>query len=210
MSVTVSPIYLLDVGSNTAVEAELRDAIEEQQLADWEALWVPSLIEAIKRLHAASVPRSKWPQSRHWHWRDKLQAIEQLLAHKTFSIVCRGETQGLMVVNLTKAARHPDHKGKPLAYVEYLETAPWNRPELFGQPRYRGIGMLLIRAAIALSEEEEFKGRIGLHSLPQADRFYREKCGMTDLGEDGGYQNLRYFEMTPEQAQTFVKGEGRK
>ncbi len=209
MSVTVSPIYLLDVSSNSPVEAELRDAIEEQQLADWEALWMPALIDAIKRLHAAGVPRNKWPQSWHWNWRDKLQAIEQLLAHKTFSIVCQGETQGLMVVNLTKTARHQAQRGKPLAYVEYLENAPWNRPELFTPQRYRGVGKLLIRAAIALSDEEEFKGRIGLHSLPQADRFYAEKCGMSDLGQDSGYQNLRYFEMTPEQAKTFIeKGEG--
>lgn len=209
MSVTISPIYLLDVGSNAPVEAELRDAIEEQQLVDWEALWMPSLFEALRRLRDEGVPRDKWPQSRHWNWRDKLQAMAGLASLKTFSIVCGGETQGLMAANLDCATSRLITKA-PLAYVEYLESAPWNRPELFGRPRYRGVGMLLIRAAIALSEEEEFKGRIGLHSLPQADRFYREKCGMTDLGEDNGYQNLRYFEMTPEQAQAFVKGEGRK
>jgi hypothetical protein len=209
MSVTISPVYLLDVGTNSAVEADLRDAIEDQQLADWEALWRPTLMDAIKRLHAAGVPRREWPQSRHWDWRDKLQAIERLLAHKAFCIVCRGETQGLMVANLTKTARHPQERGKPLAYIEYLENAPWNRPELFKPPRYRGVGSLLVRTAIELSVQEEFKGRIGLHSLPQADQFYGATCGMTDLGPDEAYQNLRYFEMTPEQAKTFVeKGEG--
>lgn len=46
----------------------------------------------------------------------------------------------------------------------------------------------------------------GLHSLPQANGFYANTCGMTDLGP--GYDNLRYFEMTPEQAQVFIaKGE---
>ncbi len=48
----------------------------------------------------------------------------------------------------------------------------------------------------------------GLHSLPQANGFYANTCGMTDLGPDPGYDNLRYFEMTPEQAQVFIaKGE---
>jgi hypothetical protein len=46
-------------------------------------------------------------------------------------------------------------------------------------------------------------GRLGL-SLPQADAFYR-KIGMTDLGQDSAYQNLRYFEMTAEQARAFLE-----
>ncbi len=201
----ISRIHLLDVKSDTAVEAELHDAIEDAQLADWEALWRPALDAAIQQLHRTGVPRRQWPQSRHWDWRAKLKAIEQLLAHRTFCIVCQGETQGLMVVNLTKTARIERERGKPLGYVEYLENAPWNRPELAGAPRYRGVGSILLRAAVELSLQEEFKGRIGLHSLPQADRFYRDTCGLTDLGPDSAYDSLRYFEMTPEQAEIFSK-----
>jgi hypothetical protein len=203
MTITVSTVVLLDVQADAAVEAELRDAIEEPQLADWEALWRPALDNAIRRLHAAGVPRDQWPQSRHWDWRAKLQAIEQLLAHRTFCVVCAGETQGMMAVNLTKTARLEAQRGRPLVYVEYLENAPWNRPELFSLPRYRGVGSILIRTAIEASIQEEFKGRIGLHSLPQADRFYQHTCGMTDLGPDSAYHDLHYFEMTPEQAQAF-------
>ena len=46
--------------------------------------------------------------------------------------------------------------------------------------------------------------RIGLHSLPQANGFYANTCGMTDLGADLDHRGLRYFEMTPEQAQAFI------
>ena len=96
-----------------------------------------------------------------------------------------------------------------MSYVEYLEVAPWNRAELGAKPRLRGVGTVLLTAAVALSNGEGFKGRIGLHSLPQADAFYR-KIGMTDLGPDAAYQNLRYFEMTVEQARAFFeKEEGR-
>lgn len=28
---------------------------------------------------------------------------------------------------------------------------------------------------------------------------------MTDLGQDSDYQNLRYFEMTPKQAEAFIR-----
>jgi len=203
MTVTTSRVYLLEVASDELVDAELHDAIEETHLADWEALWKPSLEEAIRRLHKAGVPRDKWPQSRHWDWRDKLSEIEKLLAKQCFSVVCQGETQGLMAVDLTKSARVGEQRGKPIVYVDYLETAPWNRPELYKPPRFRGVGSILVRTAIECSQQEEFKGRIGLHSLPQADQFYREKCGMTDLGPDSAYQNLRYFEMTQEQARVF-------
>ncbi|WP_314964497.1 GNAT family N-acetyltransferase, partial [Bradyrhizobium cosmicum] len=71
------------------------------------------------------------------------------------------------------------------------------------------VGSALITAAIALSEDEGFKGRLGLHSLPQADDYYR-KIGMTDLGQDVAYQNLRYFEMTSEQARAFFEQEGER
>jgi hypothetical protein len=209
MTVTVSPVYLLDIAADAAVDAELRDAIEEAQLADWEALWKPSLEEAIRRLHAQKVPRNRWPQSRHWDWRDKIRAIERLLAHQTFCIVCKGQTQGLMAVNLTIPTRIREQRGKPMVYVEYLESAPWNRPELFSPHRYRGVGKILMRAAIECSLQEEFKGRVGLHSLPQADEFYRDKCGMTDLGTDAAKQDLRYFEMTPEQALLFIQKGGK-
>jgi L-amino acid N-acyltransferase YncA len=74
-------------------------------------------------------------------------------------------------------------------------------------PRYRGIGSILVRAAIELSKQEEFKGRIGLHSLPQADSFYSTTCGMSDLGveAESPYAPMRYFEMTSEQAEAFIK-----
>ena len=62
----------------------------------------------------------------------------------------------------------------------------------------------LIRAAIAVSEEEEFRGRIALHALPQSEAFYTKF--MEDLGIDPSMERLRYFEMTEEQAHKFMKG----
>src|SRR5258706_1341 len=81
-------------------------------------------------------------------------------------------------------------------------TALWNRFRLVPEPQFKGIGRLLLAAAISLSVSEEFAGRIGLHALPQAESWYRDVCGMTDLGIDG--TGMRYFEMTEAQAQTFV------
>lgn len=209
MTVEVSKVYLLDGGTGEAVEAELRDAIEQAQIDDWAKHWIPAILAVIQDLVARQVPRPDWPQSLHWNWSKKIARVQGLLAFPGFSVVARGVTQGLAQFDLTKACREPGQKGKPLVYVEYLEVAPWNRAELGAKPRLRGVGTVLLTAAVALSIDEGFKGRIGLHSLPQADAFYR-KIGMTDLGPDPAYQNLRYFEMTVEQARAFFeKEEGR-
>jgi hypothetical protein len=205
--VDVSTIYLLDSASQQAVPAELRDAIEVAQLQDWKAHWQPALIAILQEMDRRGLPRVQWPQSWHWNWEAKLAQVQGLLAFRGFSVTCEGMTQGFMRVDLNQSAREPSQAGKPLVYVDYLEVAPWNRPELGQTPRFRGVGSALVTAAVALSEEEGFKGRVGLHSLPQADAFYRDRCGMTDLGPDAAVQNLRYFEMTVDRAQAFLEEE---
>lgn len=205
MTVTVSPVYLFDVERQAAVSAELLDAITDRQLADWEGEWLPELFKSVQLLHRAGVERGQWPQSRHWNWRQKTTALQEFLAHQGFSVVCNGMTQGMMIVDTTvHRCRIPGQEKKELVYVEFVENAPWNRPELRTPPLYRGVGSILMRAAIAFSQELEFKGRIGLHSLPQANGYYANHCGMTDLGTDADYQELRYFEMTAEQADAFI------
>lgn len=205
MTVEVTEVHLLDVASGELVAAELWHVITEEQLADWEGEWVPELFRAMQRLRRAGVERALWPQSRHWDWRRKVAELQGMLANPGFSIVCGGLTQGMMIVDAVKRRGRLDvQRGQHLVYVEFVENAPWNRAELFDPPRYRGVGSILIRAPVALSEELEFRGRIGLHSLPQANGFYANTCGMTDLGADPDYEGLRYFEMTPEDAQAFI------
>ena len=209
MTVPVSVVHLLNVSTGESEAAELTHAITEQHLADWEGEWLPALFNAIQRLKRDGVARWHWPQSRHWNWRNKVNALHGMLASPGFAIVCDGLTQGLMIVDTaTHRCRIDVRNGRHLVYVQFVENAPWNRPELFTPPRYRGVGSILIRAAVALSEELEFRGRIGLHSLPQANSFYANTCGMTDLGTDLDYEGLHYFEMTPEQAQAFVNKGG--
>lgn len=65
------------------------------------------------------------------------------------------------------------------------------------QPRYLGVGTVLIAEAIRLSAEMQLQGAIGLHSLPQAERFYAERCRMTRVAQDPDYFDLAYFEFTP-------------
>src|SRR5205085_6010445 len=109
----------------------------------------PALVSVLQELARRGVPMANWPQSWHWDWRAKTAQVKGLLAYHGFSVVCAGLTQGLMRVDLNRLARIPAQKGKPLVYVDYIEVAPWNRPDL-GQPaRYRGVGSALLVAAVA-------------------------------------------------------------
>ena len=184
------------------MEAELIESIDESHLRGVESEWMPVLLKRVMTLIGQGRPRSDWPQSSHWDWRAKMDRIRGLLAFRTFALMCEGQLQGLMQINTAHVCRLPGQAGKHLAYVDYVESAPWNRAEIANAPRFGGVGSIMIRTAIEVSREEGFQGRIGLHSLPRSEPFY-SRCGMTDLGIDGNYENLRYFEMTPEQATAF-------
>lgn len=205
----VSEIVLLQRETNELVPAELWDAITDKNLADWEHAWTPELLQRLLVLAKQGVAQKHWPQSFHWNWRDKAQSIKGLLDRQCFSVVCDDMTQAMMITDLSRRAQLESQKTDHLVYVDYVEAAPWNRSELSGvAPRYSMCGSVLINAAIQYSIMEGFKGRIGLHSLPQANGFYANHVGMTDLGLDADAHNLRYFEMTPEQAEEFIKKGG--
>lgn len=205
-----SPVYLLGP-ARTAVEAELWDDISPEHVALWTKGWKPEIDALRDRLTQDKVPRDKWPQDLHWDWSDKADATRTTLAYQRFALTCEDRLQGLMLVNLVKAtARLPEQHGKHLVYVEFVSTAPWNRPDFVDEPRFVGVGSVFIRVAVELSRAEGFRSRIGLHSLPQAEKFYRKTCGMTDLGPDTGYYGLTYFEMTEAQATTFTTEPPRK
>ena len=127
------------------------------------------------------------------------------MTYRILGIECGGQIQGLMLIALGEDCRIESQKGKNLVYVDYLSAAPWNSKATAATPKYKLVGKVLLQAAIEISEDEGFKGRIGLHSLPQSEPWYIN-CGMTDLGIDADYQKLRYFEMTPEQATAFTHG----
>lgn len=174
------------------MSADLYDSILPKHLDDHEQHWKP-------------FSASKVTQHTHWDWRKKLAYYSQL-AYQSFAIECMGMTQGLMIVNTMQRARISSQANQHLVYVEYLESAPWNRG---ATPKLKGIGTVMMAAAIQLSIDEGYRGRIGLHSLPQADSFYRDRCRMTDLGPDKSYHPripLRYFEMTEAQAANYLKG----
>ncbi len=99
----------------------------------------------------------------------------------------------------------PGCSGLNVIYVEYLEAAPWNQRVYMGdERRFDRVALAMLRIAVQISLEEGHEGRIALHSLPQAEWFYRPS--FEDMGIDPE-ENLRYFELATERVPLFVQGE---
>lgn len=204
------PIELIRRADNEFVAAELLEGIRPEDLALVERVWGPERLRIYQSLLKSGVPRGEWPESLHWDWTKKAKELK-LLASSGFGIVCEGAWQGVLLAKTAGcAARLANEKGKPIVYLDYLETAPWNWPiqAIVQAGTYRSVGSVLFRQAVVLSMKEGFHGRVGLHSLPQAERFYEHVCGMTPVARDTAKQNLLYFEFTREQAQNFLDDQG--
>ena len=132
-----------------------------------------------------------------------------MLAISFYGLRSGGNLQGLMkLITVGYGGRLAEQAGKPVVYVDYLESAPWNIKPLMNalgkSPLLGGIGTRLLEAAVQKSIEEGFKGRLALHSLPTSEQFYLKACGMTAVGRDPAKQNLLWLEFTAEQADRFI------
>jgi hypothetical protein len=189
--------------------ASLFEGIDESNLLSFERDWriafdtrVPADASSAERIAANA-------QDAHWDWRRLAEIRGNPLLYQMYAVECAGRMQGIMLVKKGGSfSRHPDHPNADMIYVERIATAPWNRPRFMDKPIYKGIGQLLLAAAVNLSFDEELGGRIGLHALSDAEAFYRDVIGMTDFGRDEDHYGLCYFELSSTQAQAFLNPQG--
>ncbi len=209
---SVHPTQLGRVATGALVDAELHDSLSLDDLFDAEKLWAPEKIEIIRELTARNVQKTAWPQSLHWNWAKKAAGLKPYApgpfsAYRLFGVRAEARWQGLLLCRCVGSQTRGDPAGRDLVYVEFVETAPWNWTvaEVGRVPLFKGIGFQLVDIAIRWSDDLGFRGRLGLHSLPQADPFYGRVCRMRDFGPDPNHHNLRYFEMDDLQARTFLE-----
>lgn len=191
-------VHIIRREDDSEVEAKLLDGVKPEDLLLVERNWTSKRQEIMQHLLAANVPRKQWPESLHWDWSKKAQDLK-FLGTFGWTLECGGEFQGVMLVETASHFANLDEdRGKPLVYIDYLETAPWNLnyAELSQQGMYRGIGQVLFHMAVKHSKEEGFHGRVGLHALPQTESYYEQACGMTRFSKDPDKQNLVYFELS--------------
>lgn len=184
--------------------AVLYTPIADNNVDDFETRWRPEMITRLATLITHDEVEAANLQDTHWKWRKKQQARSNRFDWASFAVECNGETQGLMFVRTVGFARLDSQRNLPLIYIDLVSTAPWNRYGFTDTPLYKGIGPLLLGAAISLSVSEGLDGRLGLHALPQSESWYRDRQ-MTELGPDKSHpQNLVYFEFTSADALAYV------
>ena len=126
-----------------------------------------------KRERMLKVLRGEKPEHFHWEWDNKASYVKDLLAYDFFAIECQGVIEGLMLTeSVAHRAELPPDQGKPILYIEFIETAPSSTIVLSDLPHYRGVGTRLMEGAIQHSMELEFEGRVGLLALSQAEQYY--------------------------------------
>lgn len=198
------PIKIARNRPRELVDALMLTELSPTVLTDTEKEWGPIRRAAAYRLHREG-RFQELPEHFGWDWGKKSQNLE-LIAYRCFGIECDQKMQGLLMAKVAGRYAYLDpDKGKDLVYVEYLEAAPWNVYPLVDEPEYKGVGPMLMKTAVELSYDEGFHGRVGLHSLPQAEEFYRDTCGMHGCGPDPtNPENLPYYEMTRDIAMRFT------
>jgi len=129
---------------------------------------------------------------------------------RVFGVKADSQWQGMLLARATGHYTRLGQLGRELVYLSYVESAPWNweEPAIGQEPRYKGVGSQLVELAARWSQQLGFGGRLGLHAIPQAEDFYRRRCGMTDLGPDPdpNYRGMHYFEFIEDQVNKFLKG----
>jgi hypothetical protein len=203
-------VLIYDRRKKDLVPATFHDNVTFDQIEEAESQWKPVRAEAIERLlDMGKTPEevTRLVQHAHWDWSRKAgKLLDDLLSIRCFAIERKGQWQGLAMLELAAHfSQIPPDRGKPLVYVDFLETAPWNLASLVDEPKYGLIGIRMIEAAIRLSKEEGFHGRVGLLALPQAEDFYEKSCGMKRV-QEAGRHGMAWYELTREDASAFLKG----
>lgn len=164
-------------------------SLSAKHLADFDTFWK-------SRLQTSS------EEDRHWDWVNKYLKLSTPNYEK-YAVECESITQGLMILELD-CYRSRLEPNKSIVYLDYLNTAPWNRPSIQNPPSYKGVGTALFTLAVKRSFALDYKGRLCLHALPSAEGFYT-KLKMVDFGCDPDKQNLKYFELASDKAVEIVK-----
>lgn len=200
-------------GHYEAVDGVLIRGLSRNEVLEAAESWQIPREELRRELDRAGVQpdADEYPESLHWDWFEKLlrNTLGRPEPHLFSSVKVGGRWEGLLLTKMgeQRRARLLPDEGQRLVYGDFMETAVWNMsiPTLAKAAELVGVGAVFMREIIEESVVLGWNGRVGLHSLPKAERRY-QKWKMTKLGRDPDYQGLAYFEFTADQASEFLKG----
>ena len=196
-------IKLVDGLTGQLVDAILFEGLSEKNIQDHEELWIP-VLEKANKISKEKGERLVVAEDAHWRWSKKVNSTAGQLAFRHYAIEYENITEGLMLIALV-GHQSRITPSKDIVYIDYLSVAPANRQVIQTPPKLKAIGSVFFNYAIQVSVEEGMNGRIGLHALPNAASWYRDKLGLTPFGKDFSYHNLEYFELSEKKSQKMLE-----
>ena len=142
------------------VAAVIHDLLTLEALFAAEEQWCLQRIAVLRELASAGIhdARAGWPQSIHWSWARKAATcaparLEALGDVRLFGIEAAGQWQALLFGLSEGYYSRLGAKGRPVVYVDFVESAPWNWDitPLNKVGRYRGAGVQLMELAVTWS-----------------------------------------------------------
>ncbi|MEO1353908.1 MAG: GNAT family N-acetyltransferase [Cyanobacteria bacterium J06635_15] len=176
----LQPIQIVRYSDGQLVEAVLTE-LAQRHLEDFNRRWRIQLVEL-------------GAEDKFWDWAYKKRIAQTGSGYESYAIEWNEITQGLLALETHYHRSQIDSdRGQPLVYVQALATAPWNRRTAQSGRQFSGIGALLLNFARRRSLQLGYGGRVALHALPNAERFY-EALNMMNFDPDPDYDGLVYFE----------------
>jgi hypothetical protein len=198
-------------GTEEIVLAVLIDglAIEDADQAD--QLWEGAFFDLAAKYANAGLRTDLLPPSWVWDWRTKMEEEAKPEWH-FFGIEYEGKMQGMLAIDIyQQPCAHSVGLPKEVSglYLCYICAAPWNMGYYLRQvgeeAQFNDVGSALLEVAVYKSIECGCEGRLILHSLKEAEHFYRKR-GMMEMGADNRHpQYLVRFELSAEGAKRLLE-----
>ncbi len=186
-----------------SVDAELLSPVNTEDLVEAESKWLPKLRDVYTEMIAQG------QLDRVYAWQSRWKSKDEILNDPNYLVIgvkASNQIQGLAKL-IVKGHSSKVDGVSPIVYLDFVESAPWNVKRymnILGQnPRFKDAGLELLKATVRHSQAIGCEGRVGLHSLPESEDFYRY-AGMFEHGKDANKGDLVYFEFAEAKAMNFI------
>jgi hypothetical protein len=125
----------------------------------------------------------------HWDWVALVSRAQNKPMRRSVCVFAAdGSIQGAMLYRVgVQSVLEP---GEKAVLIDRLASAPGNRAELVGTPRFRGIGDGLLRYALAESWSYGLKGRVNLFPVAHLEFYTNRRFVRTDVMDKDGIDYL--------------------
>lgn len=197
---------MLELPNDVSIFSVRRDAFVKAKLVRLDRTISAKQIDGTWwKLDVSKTLRSK-EGDHHWEWRKLVGEHRNNATWDALGIQrSDGSVEGAILYRID--AKSQIEKGKGSVYVDRIATAPQNRPWLSDPPKYKGIGSVLLLAAVRHSYLLGLEGRVWLSSLPsEKTRAFYEAKGFNVIFEEP--DGMIDFELPAAAAQEWLKKEG--